>query len=135
MPTFEWHVEWGDILGALGALILLGGAACVFVKWINPIAKKANRISEFILGRPKDELGPAIPSLSERFIETNEKISALDVANTARLDEQNEQIAEIKAQVTPNHGSSAHDKITSRIDTVESKVDAVLAHLGLGPIA
>lgn len=116
MPTLpEWHIEWADIAVAVGALILIGVAVLGAYKVVNPIAKKANRIAEFILGRPKDELGPAKPSLAER------------------LDGQDKAIAAIEKQVTPNGGGSAHDKITRRIGNVDAKVDALFAHLGIEP--
>lgn len=90
MPTTPaWTIEWADIAVTVGSLILIGVAMFVVWRLVNPILKKANRIADFILGRPKDEMGPAQPSLAER------------------LDGQDQEIAEIRAQVTPNHGSTS----------------------------
>lgn len=140
---------WLDHLGPTGIavavvvvllLIVLTFSIVKAVQVVYPVMVKFGRIAELILGRPKDELGPAKPSLTERFDGVDQKIADLDKANTKRLDAQNVELAVIKAEVMPNHGTSSHDKITKRIAAVETttakvgeKVDAILAHLGLAP--
>lgn len=42
-------------------------------------------------------------------------------------------LAKVQQEVTPNHGSSAHDKLRRTINKVDSKVDALFAHLGIEP--
>ena len=106
MPSFEWHVEWGDLIGALGALILLGGALFIVWRTVTPIATKITRAVDLLLGRPAEQGIPALPSMVERIDEVKDSVRALDAANTERLDAQNDEIAQIKAQVTPNHGST-----------------------------
>ena len=88
-------------------LIVLTFSIVKVVQVVYPVMVKFGRIAELILGRPKDELGPAKPSLTERFDAVDQKIADLDSANTARLDAQNAELAQIKAQVTPNHGSTS----------------------------
>ena len=44
-------------------------------------------------------------------------------------------LSEVSKQVTPNHGTSAHDKLAGRIDSVAAQVDAILVHLGIEPPA
>ncbi|HEY3545043.1 MAG TPA: hypothetical protein VGK17_03000 [Propionicimonas sp.] len=107
---------WLDHLGPTGIavaclvillLIVLTFSIVKVVQVVYPIMVKFGRIAELILGRPKDELGPAKPSLTERFDGVDQKIADLGKANTQRLDAQNAELAEIKAQVTPNHGSTS----------------------------
>jgi len=107
---------WLDHLGPTGIavacvvvllLIVLTFSLVKAVQVVYPIMVRFGRVAELILGRPKDELGPAVPSLTERFDGVNQQIKDLDEANTERLDAQNTEIAEIKAQVTPNHDSTS----------------------------
>lgn len=117
MPHVEWSVEWGDVLGALGALILIGGAVFAAWKVVNPIAAKFTRVADLILGRPDEQGIPGQPSMMDRF------------------DAQDERLKAIERQITPNHGTSAHDKLAKRIDSVGAQVDAILVHLGIEPPA
>ena len=123
MPSFEWHVEWGDLIGALGALILLGGALYVVWRTVNPIAAKVTRAVDLLLGRPEEQGIPKLPSMVERIDAVSEKVDALDVANSKRIEDQNVEIDEIRAQVTPNHGS------TSKLSEDVQGITAALALL------
>lgn len=123
---------WFDHLGPTGIavaclvillLIVLTFSIVKAVQVVYPVMVKFGRIAELILGRPKDELGPAKPSLTERFDGVDQKISDLAKTNTERLDAQNVEIAQIKAQVTPNHGS------TSKLADDVQKIAAGLAKL------
>ena len=105
MPAVEWQIGWEFIIACVGALILIGAAVYVTWRLVNPVAKKAMRIADFILGSPKDEFGPAKPSLAER----------LDVIDQ-RFDTQDAEIAAISAQVTPNHGSTS--KLSEDVQTL-----------------
>lgn len=118
MPTAPgWQVGWADIIGAFGALILIGGAVIVTVRVIHPMMRKLTLVLEQILGRPKSQGIPGVPSMIERF-------DTID----SRLTTQDKAIADIKEQVTPNHGSTsklsedvqdigaALEKLTKRFD-------------------
>jgi hypothetical protein len=122
VPHPDWldAVELGDVIGAVLALLLIGGVALVIFKVVHPLMVKLTRMLDLILGRPDQQGIPGKPSLIERVEAIHERMDAQDV-----------QIAEIKGQVTPNHGSSAHDKLTRRIGRVDSKVDALFRHLGV----
>ena len=105
-------VTLGDVVGALLALGLIGGIVIGAVK-LSPILARITRVIDLILGRPAEQGIPAQPSMIDR------------------LEAQDQQIAEIQKQVTPNHGSSAHDQLTKRIGRVDSKVDVLFQHLGI----
>jgi hypothetical protein len=117
MPTIpDWTVSWANIGTTVGALLLLGGVVFMVWKAINPIAKKASRVMDLILGTPQEQGLPQQPSMIERIDQVSDKVTALDLANTLRLDQQNIQIAEIRSQVTPNHGSTS--KLSEDIQTI-----------------
>jgi hypothetical protein len=122
MPHPEWLDSVGidDVIGALLALLLIGGLVLVLVKMVHPLMVKLTRVLDLILGRPDQQGIPGKPSMMDRFDALDDRMRAQDV-----------QIAEIKGQVTPNHGSSAHDKLTRRIGRVDFKVDALFRHLGV----
>lgn len=128
-PRWLDQISVEDIILALGGLVAIGLVVIGIVKVVHPVMTKIVRVLDLILGRPKIQGIPGKPSMMDRFDSLDE-----------RMDAQDEAIKAIKAEVTPNHGTSAHDAITKRIDRVEAntdrveaKVDAVLAHLGITP--
>lgn len=104
-----------DIWAAVLALVLIGSAVLVVVKWLHPVVAKVTRVLDLFLGRPEEQGIPAIPGVIER------------------LDAQDERLRKIEKEVTPNSGTSAHDKITRRIGNLDAKVDALFAHLSIEP--
>ncbi len=131
MPS-SWidTVTPGDIIGAVLAFFLIGSVIIVLIK-LAPLVARISRITDLILGRKPEQGIPGVPSMVERFDKIDGKLKEQDRTTDAKFAAQNAELAVIKAEVMPNHGSSSHDKITGRISRVEEKVDAVLAHLGL----
>lgn len=112
MPRIPWEdIDWATAL--LTVALVVAVVVAIVKGWGIPA--RITRVLDMILGRPAEQGVPAIPSFEDR------------------LKEQAEAIAEIRKQVTPNHGTSAHDKITRRISRVDAKVDAIFAHLGIKP--
>lgn len=107
----------GDVWGGILAVALIGSVAFAVVKWLHPVVAKVTRVLDLFLGHPAEQGIPAVPGVIER------------------LDAQDARLEAIEHQITPNHGTSAHDKLAGRIDSVAAQVDAILVHLGIEPPA
>lgn len=107
----------GDVWGGILAIALIGTVVFGVVKWLHPVVAKVTRVLDLFLGHPAAQGIPAVPGVIER------------------LDAQDERLKTIEHQITPNHGTSAHDKLAGRIDSLAAQVDAIRAHLGIEPPA
>lgn len=116
-PTPVW--QWLDEVSVLAVVLWLVGLVTLagFVKKVHDTVRPyAQAIRDFLT----DWQGtPARPGVER-------KPGVME-----RLDGQDGQIAEIRKQVTPNHGTSAHDKLARQITHVNRKVDAIFGHLGI----
>lgn len=120
------QVSAQDILIALGAVVIVVGGIWLVVKFVHPVMVKVVRVLDLILGRPDEQGIPGKPSMMARFDQILGRLAGQDKV----LERQNAAIAEIKAEVTPNHGGSAHDAITNRIDSLDIKVGSLDAKVG-----
>lgn len=114
MPEPTPFYAWLDDISVLAALLWIVGVVAVlgFVKKVydavKPFADSAREFFEDWNGRPKRAGVPAVPGVMAR-------------------------LERIEKEITPNSGTSAHDKITRRIGNLDAKVDALFAHLSVEP--
>ena len=121
---------WGAVLGVIAALLVIGR---ITVKYLHPLLRKFSILYDKIMGRdPNPRLGDA----GEPGIFVQMEIDREDVKSQisevrgfvqTRLAEQdallvlqNEQVAEIKKQVTPNHGST--ERLADQIHDLRERV-------------
>lgn len=130
MPTTpEWLVTWPDIWGGIGGLLVLIGVVWAVRRFVHPIMVRIGLVTDLILGRPDQQGIPGQPSMVQRIDDVRTDVAGVKT----EVDKITARVEGIAAQVQPNHGTSAHDAITKRIDGVEAKTDAILAHLGIEP--
>lgn len=94
------QATWADLLGAIAALALIGGAVLVIWKTIHPLMVKITHVLDVFLGRPGEQGIPAQPGVIER-------------------------LEKIEQQVTPNHGSTK--KLTEEVQDLQADVKDVQA--------
>lgn len=125
MPTTpEWLVTWPDIWGGIGGLLVLIGVVWAVRRFVHPIMVRIGLVTDLILGRPDQQGIPGQPSMVQRIDDVRTDVAGVKT-----------EVDKITARVegVAAHGTSAHDAITKRIDGVEAKTDAILAHLGIEP--
>ena len=83
-------------------------------------------VTDLILGRPAQQGIPGQPSMVERI---DAVASSVEQVKT-QISAVEAEVAEVKAEVKPNHGSSSHDKIITRVNAVNSRVDRLTQVLG-----
>lgn len=106
MPSWLPAVSADMVWAAVAALLAIGTVIFTVVRYVNPIAAKAVRVFDAFLGRPAEQGLPAKPGVIER------------------LDRQDEKIAKIEAQVTPNHGST--NKLSEDVQEVKKGLAELL---------
>lgn len=112
----EWIVTWPDIGGAIGALIIIGAAVWAVRRFVHPIMVRISLVTDLILGRPAQQGIPGQPSMVERIDAVASDVTEIRAG-----------LAEVKAEVKPNHGGSAHDKLSSEIGEVRAEAQAATA--------
>jgi hypothetical protein len=96
MPTWLTSVSPDAVWATVLALVLIGSVTISVIKVVHPITSKIVRVLDAFLGRPAEQGLSAIPGVIER----------LD-SQDAKIEEHGQQLAQIKEQVTPNHGSTS----------------------------
>lgn len=138
MPDIPWWnttlgeqiVAWSAVLSVIAALLIIGR---ITVKYLHPIAKKFTLLYDKIIGRePNPSLGdkgePGIfvqmdndrKEIKEQVVEVRKFVESRLAEQDALLVLQNEQVAAIKDQVTPNHGSTK--KLSEHVQDLDEKL-------------
>lgn len=106
--------EWLDILTAWDVIawIIGGGVVIAGIKWLQPVLVGLKNFLEDWRGEPQRPGRDAVPGVM------------------AQLEAHAEAIEDIRKQVQPNHGTSAHDGIIKRIDALQKLVSDALAAIG-----
>lgn len=116
-----------DVWAAVLALLVTGTVVLGVVKVVHPIAQKITRVLDAFLGRPASQGIPAIPGVIERL----DAQDAVQAKQGETLIEQGRQLAEVlaqvKEQVTPNHGSTS--KLAEDVQALKSDLAVVVARL------
>lgn len=116
MPHIPWEdVDWLSVV--LTAAVLVAFVVAIVKTWHWPA--RITRVLDVILGREEDQGVPAIPSMDQRITSLRSDLLAATAA-------QNAEIAEIKSQVVPNHGS------TKKLSEEVQQVQTDLLHLKKG---
>ena len=129
----EQAIAWAAVLSVIAALLIIGR---ITVKYLHPIFKKFTALYDKIMGRePNPRMGdPGEPGIfiqmaadkvevQEQIIEVRQFVETRLKEQDALLVLQNEQVAEIKKQVTPNHGTT--DKLVDQIHDLRERMLAV----------
>ena len=117
MPTVpEWVVTWPEVWRTAGALLVIAGGVWAVVRFVHPVMKRITLVLDLILGRPPQQGIEGQPSMVERIEHV-----AQDLAEVKA------EVAEVKTQVKPNHGTSAHDKLSKEISAVQIEAQATKA--------
>ena len=113
--------DWLDAVSALDVLAGLAwiGGILVALRWLRPIAERIRSIAEDWTGTPARPGVPATPGVMERLGEVKATVDAHTVS-----------IEEIRHQVTPNTGSSAHDALMRNVDELRELVVGLIGELG-----
>jgi len=114
------------LLGVLLVVLLVWGTIRIVLK-VHPIAQKVQNIYDDIMGEKEREGVEARPSLLVRTKKMETAVSAMD----GRLESVEGTLQEIKAEVTPNHGSSAHDKLSREIAGAKEAIETVRAEVSV----
>ena len=119
MPDLPWPEWLTDVLGPDLATWVIG--ALVVTVMMRRIWKKLRPWLDASKQFLRDWAGePERPGISSRRLGVME-----------RLKVQDDEIAGIRAQVTPNHGSSAHDSLMRRIDRNSRHIRVLAEGLGI----
>ncbi len=126
----EQAIAWAAVLSVIAALLVIGR---IMVKYLHPIVKKFTTLYDKIMGRqPDPQLGdPGEPGIfvqmatdktevQEQIVEVRSFVETRLKEQDALLVLQNEQVADIKKQVTPNHGST--EKLADQIHELRERV-------------
>ncbi|GLH97336.1 hypothetical protein [Phytohabitans aurantiacus] len=103
-------MDW--LLGAAGAIVVLGGAIVLIGKasrWVLRRARQLGHLLDDVLGEPEREGQPARPSLMARVASIEQK-QGEQAATSRALDRR---VAGIERELRPNGGSSVKDQITA----------------------
>ena len=82
------------------------------------------RLADFLddwFGEPARPGVPARPGMGERVQGLEEKMPGMEAA----LAENAEALAEVRYHVQPNHGGSAHDDLTAKVEQIASTLSAL----------
>ena len=106
--------EWLDVLTAWDVIawIIGGGVVIAGVRWLRPVLVGLKNFLEDWRGEPQRPGRDAVPGVM------------------AQLEAHAEAIADIRKQVKPNHGTSAHDALVRRFDDLQGLVAGALAEIG-----
>lgn len=129
----EQAIAWAAVLSVIAALLIIGR---ITVKYLHPIVKKFIALYDKIMGRePNPHIGdPGEPGIfiqmatdktevQEQIVEVRQFVETRLKEQDALLVLQNEQVAEIKKQVTPYHGTT--DKLVDQIHDLRERTLAV----------
>ena len=106
----EW-LEAVSIADVIGGLISLG-VLVAGLRWLRPIAGGLRAIAEDWKGTPARPGRPAVPGVMEQLAAHAQAIE------------------EIRYHVQPNHGGSAHDALSRKVDDLRQLVADLAAAFG-----
>lgn len=112
-PGWLDQVSIADVVLALGGVAAVAFVARFMLVHVHPLMLRLIRVLDLILGRPKQGGIPAAPSMIDRFDALDARLTAQDVA-----------IAEVKQQVTPNHGSTS--KLAEDVQAIAAQLAALV---------
>lgn len=107
------------------ALVLLGA---MWVKYVNPYAVKISHFVDDFFGEEARPGVERVPGVLERLEQVTLMLTASKQTletHTEELEELKSELQTVKAQVTPNHGSSAHDTLMKEIRRGNTIVEAL----------
>ena len=139
MPDIPWWdttlgeqmIAWASVLSVIAALLIIGR---ITVKYLHPIFKKFTILYDKIMGRDPNprygDLGePGLfvqldkdrEEVKQQIIEVRKFVEQRLAEQDQLLSTQNIQVAEIKAHVTPNHGSTK--MLAALVQDLDAKMD------------
>ncbi len=108
-----------SIADVLVSLVWIGGIL-VGLRWLKPVAEGIRAIAEDWTGRPARFGVPAVPGVMERL-----------ASMAAAVDQHTGAIEDIRHQVTPNTGTSAHDAVMRSMAELREMVADLAADFGV----
>ena len=124
----EYVLQWLP-LELMGVVAAVAAGAWLWRAILGPALKRARAVGrqaedflESWQGRPARPGYPAEPGIPERVA----GIEDLMPGWTAALAEHTEAIQEIRYHIQPNHGGSAHDALSAKLDALTERVGHVM---------
>lgn len=125
MPP-EYVLQWVPLPWLVGVSVLATGvwlwkvAIRPAYRWVKAFKGKLDEFFEGWFGRPERTGFPAEPGVPERLRNIEDLVPGWTTA-LGKIEDHTEAIKEISYHVQPNHGESAHDSLSEKLDALASQ--------------